>query len=57
MGILKEEQMEASVTYSIIAPWGPKVMQSISEWIPVFKDVFKDIEHFFASLSTNIEGR
>ncbi|ULQ52263.1 CvpA family protein [Flavihumibacter fluvii] len=55
MNIITEQQMEQSTTYSVIAPWGPLVMKWIAQLVPVFKDVFEDIERFFEHLSNNIK--
>ena len=51
MNILKPETIQASQTYAIIEPWGPKVVEMIGSIIPVFKDMFKDLENFFGAIS------
>jgi membrane protein required for colicin V production len=55
MQVLTQQQMNQSVTYSVIAPWGPKLMAWIAQLVPVFKDVFQDMEAFFERLSTHIK--
>jgi len=55
MNIITDKQMEESTTYPIIAPWGPQGMKWISQLVPVFKDVFEDMERFFERLSTDIK--
>ena len=55
MNIIPELQMEKSTTYPIIAPWGPQSMKWIGQGVPVFKDVFEDIERFFERISTDIK--
>ncbi len=55
MNIITDKQMEESTTYPIIAPWGPQGMKWVSQLVPVFKDVFKDMERFFERLSTDIK--
>lgn len=54
MGILKNESIESSKTYSIIMPWGPKIMDAISAVIPLFKDMFSDLEDFFGNIGEKI---
>ena len=49
--LLSPELKEASRSYGLIAPLGPKVMAGLSEWIPWFKDLFQQLEDFFAKLS------
>lgn len=55
MNIITDKQMEESTTYPIIAPWGPQGMKWVSQLVPVFKDVFEDMERFFERLSTDIK--
>lgn len=55
MNIINQEQMDKSVTYPVIAPWGPAILKWVAELVPVFKDVFEDIEKFFERLSNNIK--
>jgi membrane protein required for colicin V production len=55
MNIITDKQMEESTTYPIIAPWGPQSMKWVSQLVPVFKDVFEDMERFFERLSTEIK--
>lgn len=52
MGLLKEETILSSQTYSIIEPWGPKAINALGYIIPFFKDMFTDLEHFFANVSS-----
>ena len=51
MGIIKEPTIEASKTYSIIEPWGPKVIDAIGYVFPFFKDMFLQLEEFFGRLA------
>lgn len=55
MNIITDKQMEESTTYPIIAPWGPQGMKWVSQLVPVFKDVFEDMERFFERLSGDIK--
>ncbi|MBZ5857869.1 CvpA family protein [Flavihumibacter profundi] len=55
MHIITDQLMEKSVTYAVIAPFGPATMNWIAELIPVFKHVFDDIGHFFEQLSSGIK--
>lgn len=45
----------ASKVYGYIQPWGPKAMNAIGELIPVFKDMFIQLEDFFAGISDKIQ--
>ena len=49
MHLLKQETITASRTYSFIQPWGPKVIAGFAKIIPMFKDVFQQLENFFQS--------
>ncbi|MFI5132984.1 MAG: CvpA family protein [Chitinophagales bacterium] len=40
-----------SLTYSFVQPWGPRAINGFGTIIPVFKNMFTDLEDFFANLS------
>jgi membrane protein required for colicin V production len=44
-----------SKTYEFIKPWGPKAMNGIGAIVPVFKDMFHQLEDFFAGISDKIQ--
>ncbi len=54
--LISEEVKATSKTYQWIAPLGPGVISRLSEWIPWFKDVFRQLEDFFAKLSPLIQS-
>jgi membrane protein required for colicin V production len=54
MNIIKPEVITASRTYDFIKPWGPKVMATMGDLIPFFKNTFQELETFFANLSEKI---
>ena len=49
--LLQPDTIAASKTYPYLAPWGPKAINAIGMLIPVFKDMFQQLENFFAGLS------
>lgn len=51
VNILNQETIESSVTYSFIQPWGPKVIDGFGAIIPLFRDMFSDLEDFFGNVS------
>jgi len=55
VGVLSKEAIAASKTYDYIIPWGPKAMNAIGALIPVFKDMFHQLEEFFAGISGKIQ--
>ncbi|MBL0145180.1 MAG: CvpA family protein [Chitinophagaceae bacterium] len=52
--LIQPSVIQASATYSIIQPWGPKVINGIGVVIPIFKDMFTDLSNFFGTVSTKI---
>lgn len=40
-----------SVTYAVVEPWGPWVINGIGKVIPWFSNMFSDLTSFFGSLS------
>ncbi len=53
--IIKEGTIAASQVYPYIQPLGPKVINIIAGIIPIFKDIFAQLEHFFGLVSYKIE--
>jgi len=51
MGLLKPATIAESQTYAFISPWGPKVMDAIGSLIPIFRDMFADLEKFFGQMA------
>lgn len=54
MKVLSPSTINHSATYSFVQPWGPKAIDGFGSLAPVFKNMFKDLEDFFAKLSQNM---
>ncbi len=52
--LIEPETIDKSASYSYVQPWGPKVINGIGSVIPVFKDMFKELEVFFENVSKKI---
>lgn len=55
LGVLKQETIASSRTYAFIKPWGPRTIDFIGTMIPFFKDMFHQLEVFFANLSDKVK--
>lgn len=55
VNILTTGAIASSKTYSFIKPWGPKAIDLIGSLVPYFKDMFRQLEDFFAGLSDNLQ--
>jgi membrane protein required for colicin V production len=53
-GIISTSTIAASRTYNFIAPWGPALINGVGKIIPLFKDMFAQLEDFFNHLSENL---
>jgi membrane protein required for colicin V production len=53
--ILKAGTIERSATYPYIHSWGPNVIDSLGKLIPIFSDMFTELEDFFAKLSRKMQ--
>lgn len=49
--LLRPGVINSSVVYKYVSPWGPKVINSLGKIIPIFKDMFSQLEGFFESLA------
>lgn len=54
MRIIQPATKEKSLTYSFIQPWGPKAINGFGKIVPVFRDMFEELETFFANTSRRI---
>jgi membrane protein required for colicin V production len=54
MKLVQEETIAKSVTYSFVQPWGPKVINGFGSIIPIFKDMFDELENFFERIATKM---
>ncbi|MGB3006942.1 MAG: CvpA family protein [Chitinophagaceae bacterium] len=54
LSLLKPEMINKSVTYSFIQPWGPKVIDGFGSIVPIFKDLFGELESFFGGIAKEI---
>ncbi len=48
---IKSETLEASITYPYLKPLGPKIISSLGYFIPLFRDMFHQLEKFFETAS------
>ncbi|SRR5665213_1380165 len=49
--LLKHTEIAHSALYRYIQPWGPEVIDNLGKIIPFFKDMFHQLESFFAGLA------
>lgn len=54
MKLVQPETIQKSVTYSFVQPWGPKAINGFGSVIPVFKDMFGELESFFDGVAKDI---
>ena len=48
--LIKPETVAASSVHNFVAPWGPKVINNLGKIIPVFKDLFLQLQDFFENI-------
>ena len=56
MKLLQPETINKSVTYSFVQPWGPKAINGFGSIIPIFKDMFGELEKFFDGMAKEISA-
>lgn len=54
MQLIQSATIRESVSYPLVQPWGPRVINGIGSVIPVFKDMFSELEEFFGNVSRKI---
>ncbi|MEO9003451.1 MAG: CvpA family protein [Ginsengibacter sp.] len=55
-GLLNSSTIAGSGVYGYVSPWGPKVIDNIGKIIPVFKDLFFQLQTFFENIAHNFKG-
>ena len=48
--LVKPEVVAASSVHDYVSPWGPKVINNLGKIIPVFKDLFTQLQSFFENI-------
>ena len=49
--LIQPSTITDSKLYSYVAPWGPKVMDNLGKIIPLFKDMFTELQDFFGGIA------
>ena len=49
--VLNAPTIAASWVYDYISPWGPKIIDSMGKIIPIFRDLFFQLQAFFENVS------
>ncbi len=55
INLLTASAIRDSLVYPFIKPWGPAVMNSFASIIPLFKDMFTQLESFFETASGKLQ--
>lgn len=57
VNLVRSETIEKSISYSYVQPWGPRVINSVGSIVPLFRDMFAELERFFENVSKEIPVR
>jgi membrane protein required for colicin V production len=57
LGLFSESTTAVSESYAYISPLGPKIIEGFATIFPLFSDMFRELENFFAGLSEKIPPR
>lgn len=52
--LIRQPTIDKSVSYSFVQPWGPKAINGFGAVIPIFKNMFAELERFFSGVSEKI---
>lgn len=56
MQLIQPKTISESVTYEYVQPWGPRIINSFGNLIPLFKDMFTELKEFFGGVSKQISS-
>ena len=51
MKLLMPASIQSSKLYPFVQPWGPKVIDGFGGIVPLFKNIFTELENFFQSVA------
>lgn len=54
MALVKTETIQMSKVHDLVAPWGPAVIDNLGKIIPLFKDLFMELQSFFQNLGNKL---
>jgi membrane protein required for colicin V production len=54
--LIKQETIKASSVYNFVAPWGLAVINHLGKIIPLFKDLFIQLQSFFQNLGDKLSS-
>lgn len=54
MKLVQPGTIRQSLTYSFVQPWGPRAINGFAAVVPVFKDMFTELENFFSRVAGEI---
>jgi len=49
--IISPQAIASSKVYALVEPWGPAVINGIGKVVPIFRNMFTELEEFFSSLA------
>lgn len=52
--LISQTSMENSAVCKYVAPFGPKIIDAIGKAIPVFKDMFVELQNFFGAAGNKV---
>lgn len=55
INVFEKSTIEASKSYPVVAPIGPKMIAGLGKLIPLFKDSFTQLEDFFGGIANKIQ--
>lgn len=56
MNLISDSAKESSIAYSIIQPWGPACINLLGSVVPIFRDMFLELQEFFDGIVPASEG-
>lgn len=54
--LIKPATVAASSVHDFVAPWGPKVIDNLGKIIPLFNDLFTQLQSFFETLGHQVSA-
>jgi membrane protein required for colicin V production len=51
INLIKPETIQTSKTYAVIEPFGPKAIDALGFLLPLFRNLFTELEQFFGALT------
>jgi len=54
LSLITPDMSSRSASYSYVHPWGTRVIDAFGSFVPIFRDMFTNLQDFFGTIAKNV---